>query len=291
MVSPPEPVRLPSTLPVGGRTRSVRGAPVILSEILMRSCLSLTRRALGAALLVAVLGTLSVSTAQPVAAHAIFVGSDPQPGGQIDHMPERISIRVARKEATPAGDPIVVLGPMGNRVDLGDVRVDDDGTVVSVGLRADVTEPGEYHVYYQLMSADTHVISDHLRFTVTEPAPAATGSPVQLAGASRAPTPNPTRLRAMGPPVASIVAAIVLLAAAGLVTSVGMRRRRRAAAPLVRVVRTGEHRMGPIPTARPGRAPYGVPAPARDGARTVASGGVGEWRPGGTRGSQARSVS
>jgi methionine-rich copper-binding protein CopC len=258
----------------------------------MRSCLPLKRTFVVS---VALLAVLAVAGAGAAGAHALVSGSEPRSGSAVDRVPERVVIRVARKEATRAGDPIAVYGPKGNRVDLGDVRVDDDGTTISVGLRPDTTDAGEYQVFYQIMSADTHVISDHLRFTVNETALLPADGSLQLAGSSR---PNsPARLRALGPPAASIVAAVVLFLAAGLVGTVGIRRRRRPGLiaerqprrrpapepdrPPFRVVRTGEHRLGPIPAGPRRGAPASGEWPATPE----------NWHPGGSRGTHARSAS
>jgi methionine-rich copper-binding protein CopC len=112
----------------------------------------------------------------PAGAHARVSGSAPADGSDVEALPERVSISFSAKPVTPEGDPLLVYDPTGRRIDDGDVRVEQGGQALSVGLLPGAAGPtGRYEVVYRVVSADTHVVAGHLGFTVTAPAASTTG--------------------------------------------------------------------------------------------------------------------
>ena len=110
-------------------------------------------------------------------AHTRVTGSTPADGSSVGALPERVTVTFAAKAATVEGDPLLVYDAAGRRVDDGDVRVEDTGDVLSVGIvrGAGGETAGEYTVVYRVVSADTHVIAGRLGFTVTGEVATTTG--------------------------------------------------------------------------------------------------------------------
>lgn len=123
--------------------------------------------------------TEAATQAAPAAAHSRVIGSSPEDHAHIDAMPSRVSILLGSKPATIEGDPLRVYGPTGERVDAGDVRLDDrtsDGgpAELSVGLSPEADMPtGEYHAVYRVVSSDTHLVAGRLMIHYGEPENAA----------------------------------------------------------------------------------------------------------------------
>ena len=89
--------------------------------------------------------------------------------------PSAASISFSAKPVTPEGDPLLVYDSTGRRIDDGDVRAEQGGQALSVGLLPGAAGPtGRYEVVYRVVSADTHVVAGRLGFTVTAPAAAST---------------------------------------------------------------------------------------------------------------------
>jgi methionine-rich copper-binding protein CopC len=230
--------------------------------MLRRSVLLVTLIAFGTAL-------VQLAAASPAGAHAAVSSTEPRADATITELPRRVFIHVIKKAATRAGDPIQVYGPDGTRVDAGDVVVSDGGSAISVALQQDVATAGTYFVQFQITSADTHIIEDRFSFTLAPPGAVAGQGASGITGAPAARVTTPGRLRVIGPPAASIIAAALVVLALGTLGVMARRRRRRAEEPqraLFRVVSTDEHRFGPIPSEPPrGHArPAGV---ARSGNR------------------------
>ena len=117
-------------------------------------------------LIVSLVLTVGTGTA---AAHATLTGAEPVNGATLAAVPERLELRVAGKAATAEGDPVQVYDPTGRRVDTGQVHVPETGDVIHAYLDAAAISAGtegEYQVLYEIVSADTHVISGRLAFTV-----------------------------------------------------------------------------------------------------------------------------
>jgi methionine-rich copper-binding protein CopC len=210
-----------------------------------------------ACLLLAVVAPIGlVASAAPAGAHASVSATEPKADARVTALPKRIVIHVIKKQATRAGDPIQVFDPDGVRIDSGDVVISDGGSVISVGLQSGARRSGIYNVLYQITSADTHIIHDRFSFSLTplsnEPAAAAADGAVRNGPAPALAVTN-SRLRVVGPPGGSVLAAaFVLIALIALLVMITRRRRHRHhpeadAHPGFRVLSSGEHRLGPIP--------------------------------------------
>lgn len=207
----------------------------------------------GALVAVAVVGLGLVVPAGPAAAHARLVGSSPAPGSTVDRAPAEVSIELDAKPATIEGDPLQVYAPDGRRVDAGDPHVSEAGRRLAVTVDPARGLPaGAYHLAYRVVSADSHVISGRLSFTVRLPSGAgdvaAPGAP-----ATDDPGAGSHRLVAAGahdvrPPL--VAAGALALAALALVVRVlwGLwARRARVRARRARARR--ERRRRPVPRA------------------------------------------
>jgi methionine-rich copper-binding protein CopC len=202
-----------------------------------------------------------VAVASPAGAHAQVSATEPKADSRITALPARVVIHVLKKQATKAGDPIQVYDPDGVRVDNGIVELSDAGATISVGMQTSARRSGTYNVLYIITSADTHIIHDRFSFTLTPMSNEAVvgASPAPGDGAVRSgpqtaiPATN-GRLRVVGPPGGSVLAAgLVLLALLTLLVILVRRRRHRrqpaelGGQPGFRVLSTGEHRIGPAP--------------------------------------------
>jgi methionine-rich copper-binding protein CopC len=218
----------------------------------------MTRRQVAAALigLIVLAATFAsiglIAAARPADAHASVSSTEPRADSRITALPDRVVIHVLKKQATRAGDPILVFDPDGVRIDAGDPVISDLGATISVGLRAGSRRSGTYNVVYKITSADTHVIYDRFSFSLApmsnETAPAPTGGEVRT-DAPSALAATTGRLRVVGPPGGSYLGVgLVFLALVTLLVMAFRRRRHRddAGEPGFRVVTTGEHRLGPV---------------------------------------------
>jgi methionine-rich copper-binding protein CopC len=114
-----------------------------------------------------------VTPSGPADAHARLVGSSPEAGATVERAPDRVVIELDAKPATIEGDPLQVYAPDGRRVDARDPHVDEQGRRLAVTVDARQPRPsGAYHVAYRVVSADSHVITGRLSFTVGLPSPA-----------------------------------------------------------------------------------------------------------------------
>lgn len=109
--------------------------------------------------------------AEPVAAHATIVGSDPADGAVLGALPARVVVRVAKKQATAEGDPIQIFDAAGNRLDRGRAEVGDGGGSLSVGVDPARAGSGDYYVLFRIVSADSHVVSGRADFRVAATVP------------------------------------------------------------------------------------------------------------------------
>lgn len=213
------------------------------------------RLAVAAALLLG----LGLAHTSPAGAHAVVVGTAPADTTRVEALPDRISIFLNAKPATVEGDPVSVFDPTGARIDDGDVRVEEAGRVLSVGVlhRAEPPVMGDYEVVYRIVSADSHLVMGSFGFHVhpheAEAAPAlAPGDPAAAGGPALAASPAPPGdapaeaehwLRRAGPLDARPELALGLVAVvAGAVAA-----RRQAGAPARRRIAPppGRGRVGP----------------------------------------------
>jgi copper resistance protein C len=210
---------------------------------------------------VALLPGLGLALSAPAGAHAVVVGTAPADKTRVEHLPDRISIYLNAKPATVEGDPVSVYDPGGARIDDGDVRVEEDGQVLSVGVLQPGGPPvmGDYEVVYRIVSADSHLIAGRFGFHVhpheaeaapapapapTDPAAPAVDPAIATAQAPAAPPdPGEPWLRRAGPlDVRPELALGLVMAVAGAVAA-----RRLTAAPARRRITPppGRRRVGP----------------------------------------------
>jgi methionine-rich copper-binding protein CopC len=203
----------------------------------------------------AVLVAFAQTREPAVSAHASFVSSVPATNSVIDQLPDTFSVRVAKKQATTAGDPIQVYDPAGQRIDVGPARVSDDGSTVSVDRAPGAAGAGEYQMLYRITSADTHTIVQRLTFTLTR---AVGGDHPASAGLGDVATPRP--LTRAGSPMPSVLVAIASLLA--VLLALAFVRRRRPAAEDAHGDRPASPAYRPRPVMVPPQ-PRRAPAPGR----------------------------
>lgn len=136
------------------------------------------RRPLAALAPLLVLGVLVVLP-DPAQAHASLVSTDPAAGSTVSSLPRAVTLRFSEPVRAPA--TIVVTGPSGQRVSVGDAAV--LGERVTERLVGTDAGPGAYTIGYQVLSGDGHVVNGTKEFTVAgggaSRSPAATASPAR----------------------------------------------------------------------------------------------------------------
>lgn len=206
---------------------------------------------------------LGLAHASQAGAHAVVVGTAPADATRVEALPDRISIFLNAKPATVEGDPVSVFDPTGARIDDGDVRVEEAGRVLSVGVLHQAEPPvmGDYEVVYRIVSADSHLVTGSFGFHVhpheAEGAPAAApadpaAAPPAAGGPALATSPAPAGgapaeaehwLRRAGPldvrPELALGLVAVVVGAVAARRQVGAPARRRIAPP------PGRGRVGP----------------------------------------------
>jgi methionine-rich copper-binding protein CopC len=102
-----------------------------------------------------------------VGAHARLTGSAPAAGDVLDGPPTDVRLFLSAKPATLEGDPMQLYGPEGERLATGEATVAAGGSTVTVMVDGGQDLPaGDWSLVYRIVSADTHVISGRLTFTV-----------------------------------------------------------------------------------------------------------------------------
>lgn len=202
---------------------------------------------------------LGLAHASQAGAHAVVVGTAPADATRVEALPDRISIFLNAKPATVEGDPVSVFDPTGARIDDGDVRVEEAGRVLSVGVLHQAEPPvmGDYEVVYRIVSADSHLVTGSFGFHVhpheAAPAPAdPAAAPPGAGGPALAASPAPVGgapaeaehwLRRAGPldvrPELALGLVAVVVGAVAARRQVGAPARRRIAPP------PGRGRVGP----------------------------------------------
>jgi copper transport protein len=109
---------------------------------------------------------LLVGTAQPAAAHAMLVETDPADRGRVASLPDEV-VLTFNEPVTPATDGVRVFDADARRVDEG-VRQDASRPELVVALLPDDLPDGGYVVTYRVVSDDSHPISGAFTFTVGE---------------------------------------------------------------------------------------------------------------------------
>jgi copper transport protein len=107
-------------------------------------------------------------TAVPALAHAVLLASDPAAGARIEHAPHAVTLTFDEHVETSLGS-LRVLDAGGTAHSSGPViHPDGDATRVAVGLENMTI--GRYVVAWQVVSADSHVVSGAYAFGVGVPA-------------------------------------------------------------------------------------------------------------------------
>jgi methionine-rich copper-binding protein CopC len=113
-------------------------------------------------------------------AHAGLVSADPAANSEVLVMPEKISLTFT--------EDLMVLGEKdvnsislnlmdGPEIALTDIKV--DGAVLSATVPAGQYESGTYEVFYKIVSADGHKLSDSYAFSLNSIARVATPAPAE----------------------------------------------------------------------------------------------------------------
>ena len=118
-----------------------------------------------------------------------MAGSSPAAGEAVDQAPDEVGLVLTAKPATVEGDPLMVYGPDGRRVDTGPTHLSADRQTLTVALDTAHDLPaGDYQLAYRVISSDTHVIFGRVTFTALgarrrrrrrRPVPAAGPAPVR----------------------------------------------------------------------------------------------------------------
>ena len=118
-------------------------------------------------LAVAVLSAAVFLLAPPTlaSAHAVFVASFPASGSVLRSAPTEVRLRFS-EAVQPFGGGVAVVGPSGQPVALGPVRVDQAELVAPV---KGPLEPGTYTVRWRVIADDTHPTRGQLVFSVGAP--------------------------------------------------------------------------------------------------------------------------
>jgi methionine-rich copper-binding protein CopC len=133
------------------------------------------RKTLIALLSIFALSALAATTAS---AHAGLVSSNPEANSSVTLMPEKISLTFT--------EDLMVLGEKdvnsislnlmdGPEVTLTHIKV--DGAVLSATVAAGEYESGTYEVFYKIVSADGHKLSDSYSFSLNAPTPLVAPAP------------------------------------------------------------------------------------------------------------------
>ena len=118
-----------------------------------------------AALLVTLLtGVILVASAAPAAAHATVVSSNPADGGHVDSVPDVLTIDLSEPVTVIDGSASVITAE-GGRLRLSGVRLANGNRRVVIDP-ADGLGDNAYLATVRTVSADTHVVSLSIRFTV-----------------------------------------------------------------------------------------------------------------------------
>jgi methionine-rich copper-binding protein CopC len=97
-------------------------------------------------------------------AHAFLDHATPGVGSSLSTAPTAVSIWFTQ-ELEPAFSTVEVLDQTGNRVDVGDAKVDaSDATILRTTLKS--LPPGMYKVAWRVVSVDTHPTEGTFYFRV-----------------------------------------------------------------------------------------------------------------------------
>jgi methionine-rich copper-binding protein CopC len=104
-------------------------------------------------------------------AHAGVVGTSPAQDQVLTEMPRQISITFSEKLITITGQEINTISLSafdGPSVEIGEIKI--SGTTLSATIYEGEYESGVYEVFYRIVSADGHKVSDSFTFSLNAPA-------------------------------------------------------------------------------------------------------------------------
>ncbi|WP_195896445.1 copper resistance CopC family protein [Nonomuraea cypriaca] len=131
------------------------------------------------AIVLAAVGALGA----PAFAHAGLKSSDPKDGSTVKELISSIEL-VFTEDINARYTTVVVTGPGGAKVADGKPQV--KGDTVTQELKPDLAD-GRYAIAFRVISADGHPVAEELHFTLKVPAPEATPTAENTAGASASP--------------------------------------------------------------------------------------------------------
>lgn len=104
-------------------------------------------------------------------AHAGVVSTSPAQDEVLNVMPSEISITFSEELLTIAGQEVNTISLSlfdGPQVEIGDIKV--SGTTLSATIPEGEYDSGVYEVFYRIVSADGHKVSDLFTFSLNAPA-------------------------------------------------------------------------------------------------------------------------
>ncbi len=139
---------------------------------------------------------LIVAVAAPASAHSALLASTPADGETVTTMPAQFSVTANEPLLDLTGDAtgfaIQVVDAAGRYYGDGCLSVSDS----TLAMGATLGEPGEYRLYWQVVSADGHPVSGELAFTWAptdgSTVTAGLGAPPVCGETGETPTPTPT---------------------------------------------------------------------------------------------------
>ena len=139
-------------------------------------------RSLTRLLALATMLVLALSS-QPASAHAHLASSVPRDRSTLATMPNRVVLELSEQVKSPAF--VAVTNADGSRVNSETVKV--DGREVSSAI-VKPTKAGAYTMTYRIVSADAHVVTGTVKFSVTHASAGATPSQKGDSPSAAAPT-------------------------------------------------------------------------------------------------------
>lgn len=178
-------------------------------------------------LFAALLAVLSLTIASPASAHDELIGASPSVNGQVDALPNEITLTFSGVLIDqPGATQVVVTDAAGTSLTDGDPAL--DGTRLTQQLAG--TASGPVTVIWRVVSSDGHPVSGQFTFTVAGAAsgatPGATTAPAAPVATSSPTAAAPASTDAGVPAFVWALLGIVIVAALGGLVAVLVRRAR-----------------------------------------------------------------
>jgi len=111
-----------------------------------------------------VVGTVALGAAPPLQAHAFLDHASPAVGSSVSTAPTVVTLW-STQDLEPAFSNVTVTNEAGQRVDLGNARIQPDSPAeLQIGLKP--LPPGTYLVSWHVVSVDTHPTEGTFTFEV-----------------------------------------------------------------------------------------------------------------------------